>query len=157
MSSNSKNELEQHISDVFPKTAKCHLKTYGSSGTKETLDSYCVLPMNNFNGKFYFFLWFWYLAILTWTGVFLCFRIITIASSSVRTYIFFGRAKSNTTTEINLIMKRIWFGEWFILMQLCKNMHPEIFHDLVTDLHDRFYPERSEDEKVYIRMIDNPA
>ena len=30
----------------------------------------------------------------------------------------------NSRTEIVLIMKKIWFGDWFILMQLCKNMQP---------------------------------
>jgi hypothetical protein len=34
-------------------------------------------------------------------------------------------------------MEKLWFGDWFLLMQLCKNMNPSIFHDLVIDLRDR--------------------
>ena len=36
-------------------------------------------------------------------------------------------------------MEKLWFGDWFILLQLCKNMNPTVFHDLVTDLRDRYF------------------
>jgi hypothetical protein len=36
-----------------------------------------------------------------------------------------------------VVMEKLWFGDWFLLMQLCKNMNPAIFHDLVIDLRDR--------------------
>ena len=35
------------------------------------------------------------------------------------------------------VMERFWFGDWFILMQLCKNMDDMVFHELVIDLKDR--------------------
>ena len=71
-------------------------------------------------------------------------------------------------------MEKIWFGDWFILMQICKNIHPETFHHLVTDLREkyvdtmrklfhktnkffRFYPNFVEEEKKFIRMLENPA
>merc|ERR1711902_481855 len=95
MSSTSGDNLEKEIARVFPKIGKCTINTYGVSGTIQTDDRFCVLPLNNFNGKFYFFLWFWYLLVLSWTSIFFCFRIITIASSSVRSYIFMGRACSS--------------------------------------------------------------
>ncbi len=36
-----------------------------------------------------------------------------------------------------VVMEKLWFGDWFILMQLCKNMNQAVFHDLVIDLRDR--------------------
>ena len=50
---------------------------------------------------------------------------------------FCGRSKSSSRHDVGLIMDHFWFGDWFILMQLAKNMHPEVFHDLVVDLKDR--------------------
>ena len=75
---------------------------------------------------------------------------------------------------MSLIMEKIEFGDWFILMQICKNIHPETFHHLVTDLREkyvdtirklfyktnkffRFYPNFVEEEKKFIRMLENPA
>ena len=54
-------------------------------------------------------------------------------------------------------MDRLWFGDWFILMQvvcviffeeilfirfsqLCKNMDPVVFHELVLDLKEKMEP-----------------
>ena len=55
------------------------------------------------------------------------------------------------------MMDRLWFGDWFILMQvvcviffeeilfirfsqLCKNMDPVVFHELVLDLKEKMEP-----------------
>lgn len=47
------------MDEVFPKVAKCTFHKYGASGTVETHDGLCVLPLNIFNEKIYIFLWFW--------------------------------------------------------------------------------------------------
>lgn len=44
---------------VFPKVAKCTFHMSGASGSLETHDGLCVLPLNIFNEKIYIFLWFW--------------------------------------------------------------------------------------------------
>ena len=68
------------IAKVFPKVTKCTFHRYGPSGTIVNLDGLCILPINIINEKIYVFLWFWYLAIITWTCVFFCFRVVTIVS-----------------------------------------------------------------------------
>lgn len=50
---------------------------------------------------------------------------------------FCGRTRSSRREDVAIIFEKLWFGDWFILMQLCKNMHPEIFRDLVIDLRNR--------------------
>ena len=39
-------------------------------------------------------------------------------------------------------------------MQLCKNMNPIVFHDLVTDLRDRIDPEREDNLEMGSVIID---
>jgi hypothetical protein len=51
--------------------------------------------------------------------------------------VFCGRSKSSNRADVAIIMEKMWLGDWFILMQLCQNMNPMVFHDLVTDLRDR--------------------
>jgi len=132
------------MAKVFPKMSKCTFHKYGPSGTIINHDGLCILPINIINEKIYVFLWFWFLVLLSWTIVFLLFRTITIFSRYSRYLVFCGRAKSSNRGDIQVIMDKFWFGDWFILMQLCKHMDPMVFHDLVIDLRDRIGPKRSE-------------
>merc|ERR1712226_1538467 len=129
------------MAKVFPKMSKCTFHKYGPSGTIINHDGLCILPINIINEKIFVFLWFWFLALITWTVIFFCFRTVTIFS---RYLVFCGRAKSSNRADIAIVMEKFWFGDWFILMQLCKNMDPMVFHDLVSDLRDRIDPKRSD-------------
>ena len=74
-----------------------------------------------------------------------------------RYLVFCSRAKSSNCGDIAIVMDRLWFGDWFILMQvvcviffeeilfirfsqLCKNMDPVVFHELVLDLKEKMEP-----------------
>jgi len=132
------------MAKVFPKMTKCTFHKYGPSGTIQNHDGLCILPINIINEKIYVFLWFWFLALITWTCVFFCFRVVTIVSKYSRYLVFCGRSKSSNRGDVAIVMEKLWFGDWFILMQLCKNMNPMVFHDLVTDLRDRMDPKRAD-------------
>merc|ERR1712096_551080 len=125
------------MAKVFPKMSKCTFHKYGPSGTIMNHDGLCILPINIINEKIYVFLWFWFLALITWTCVFFCFRVVTIVSKYSRYLVFCGRAKSSHRADVAIVMEKLWFGDWFILMQLCKNMNAMVFEDLVVDLKDR--------------------
>ena len=54
---------------VFPRMTKCIYKKFGSSGTIQTHDALCLLPINVINEKIYVFLWFWLIALAALTAV----------------------------------------------------------------------------------------
>ena len=85
----------------------------------------------------YVFLWFWYLTLITWSCVFFCYRVVTIVSKYSRYLIFCVRCKSSKRSDVDIVTEKLWFGDWFILMQLCKNMNPMVFHELVIDLSEK--------------------
>jgi len=133
-------ERADPMARVFPKMTKCTFHKYGPSGTIVNHDGLCILPINIINEKIYVFLWFWFLLLVIWTSVFLSFRATTIFSRYCRFLVFCSRAKSSSCVDIAVVMDRLWFGDWFILMQLCKNMDPVVFHELVLDLKERVEP-----------------
>lgn len=140
-------EMEDRVdpmAKVFPKMSKCTFHKYGPSGTIQSHDGLCILPINIINEKIYVFIWFWYVALIVWTSIFFVFRCITVFSRYSRYLVFCGRSKSSNRGDIALVMDKFWFGDWFIVMQLCKNMDPNVFHDLVTDLRDRMDPKRND-------------
>jgi len=122
---------------VFPKMSKCTFHKYGASGTIQNHDGLCILPINIIIEKIYVLLWFWFVGVAVWTGIFLCFRITLMASTRARLLVFCGRSRSNKSSDIATVMEKCWFGDYFILMQLAKNINPTVFHDLVIDLKDR--------------------
>ena len=124
------------MAKIFPKMSKCIFQQYGPSGTIMKHDGLCILPINVINEKIYIFLWFWFLALITWSCVFFAFRVVTIISKHFRYLVFCGRSKSSNRGDITMIMEKLWFGDWFILMQLYKNMNPMVFHHLVIDLKE---------------------
>jgi len=128
---------------TFPKMAKCTFHKYGPSGTIQNHDGLCILPMNIIIEKIYVFLWFWYVCLATWTGIFLIYRIALIASSRMRFMIFKNKApKDSHDGDIGAITDQLWLGDWVMLMQLAKNMNQEVFANLINDLKDNLDPKR---------------
>ena len=46
---------------LFIQVTKCTFHKYGPSGTIQTIDGLCILPLNIINEKIYVFLWFWFI------------------------------------------------------------------------------------------------
>lgn len=59
---------------VFPRVTKCTFHKYGASGTIQTHDSLCVLPLNIVNEKTYIFIWFWYMVLAQMLALLVIFR-----------------------------------------------------------------------------------
>ena len=73
----SGQDMEKRVdpmAKVFPKMSKCTFHKYGPSGTIMNHDGLCILPINIINEKIYVFLWFWFVGLAIWTGIYLCFR-----------------------------------------------------------------------------------
>ncbi len=117
---------------VFPKVAKCTFQRFGPTGTIETFDGLCVLPINILNEKIYIFLWFWFVILSIITGIFLVYRLILICSRAARKSAL--RARANLLVDewtIGRIVDRITIGDWFFLMQLGMNLDPFVFAKLL--------------------------
>ena len=136
-------ERDDPMNRVFPKVTKCTFYNYGPSGTVERKDGLCVLAMNIINEKIYVFLWFWYIALTVWTAVHLMIRIVTVASKYCRYLLFCNRCRSLNRNDVSTVLRKCYYGDWFILMQLSKHVNPAIFHDVILDLRDRMDAKRA--------------
>ena len=133
---------------VFPKVTKCSFHLYGPSGTVENKDGLCILALNIISEKIYVFLWVWYVLLTVWTAIHVMFRMISILFAKVRYMVFCKRMKSVrrkvNRNDISAVLRKCKYGDYFLLMQMCKNMHPDIFHDVVMDLRDRLDLKRAQ-------------
>ena len=118
---------------VFPKVTKCTFRKYGSSGTVETHDGLCVLPLNIFNEKIYIFLWFWFTILALVSGLGLIYRICTFFKP-VRRIVLGARSRMASDDDLDVVSRYCKIGDWFLLNQLAKNMDPIIFKEFIADL-----------------------
>ncbi|KAF2349606.1 Innexin [Trinorchestia longiramus] len=112
---------------VFPKVTKCTFHKYGTSGTIETHDGLCVLPLNILNEKIYIILWFWLIVLATISGVGLVYRIATF-SKSVRNKIMAYRCPLNEKLDLEIVNHKSRYGDWFLLHRLTANGHTQTDH-----------------------------
>ena len=68
------------MSRVFPRMTKCLYQKYGPSGTIQTHDALCMLPINVINEKLYVFLWFWLIILVIVTGINIVYHAVLLCS-----------------------------------------------------------------------------
>uniref|UniRef100_A0A6M2DL53 Innexin n=1 Tax=Xenopsylla cheopis TaxID=163159 RepID=A0A6M2DL53_XENCH len=122
------------MSRIFPKTAKCTLTDYGPSGTKQIKDALCVLPLNIVNEKLYALLWFWFVGLALLSGLALLYRVLVFSCAEVRVWLLLAQTKNISKGLIRSLVYSRHAGDWFILQQLYKNLHPDVFQDIISDL-----------------------
>jgi len=145
---------------VFPKLTKCTFHKYGASGTVEKKDGLCVLPQNIINEKIFLFVWFWLVFVAVVTGMFLIYRIVTLAGAQLRVaLITVHGGKSVKRSDVEAILETTsfsWFnkvGDWFILNLLCKNLNVLVVNDLIKGLHKDLEGNNSNTETL--KFMDN--
>lgn len=120
------------MTKIFPKLTKCTYMKYGPSGSKELRDALCVLPLNVLNEKLFIFLWFWLYCLTVFSIAAVIFRICILCVSRFRVYLLMAQARYISRKNAEVIVKRLSFGDYFILYQLGKSLNPLVYKDLVT-------------------------
>ena len=117
---------------VFPRLTKCTFQKYGYSGTIETYDALCFLPLNIVNEKIYVVLWFWFAFLLLVTGTYLAYRFVLMLVPTAR----FFRLKSIAPSTDKKYLKKLSSrrGNWFILQFIANHMKPSHFRDLIDEV-----------------------
>merc|ERR1719312_1240458 len=120
---------------VFPRVTKCTFKKFGPSGTLQTHDSLCVLPVNIINEKIYVFLWFWLLILGAITAFALLYSGFLLLAPSVRHMLLRSRAahQSGALNALDQVNRFMEVGDWKIFYILGINMEPLVFGELMEE------------------------
>ncbi|XP_015111877.1 innexin inx2-like [Diachasma alloeum] len=126
------------MSRLFPKVTKCTIHTFGSSGSQQTHDALCVLPLNVVNEKTFVFVWFWLVFLACIGSLNLLYRIILFAHYKTRIYILRANTRILTNAQVEAVVGGLNFGDWFLLHQLAQNVNPIVYRELVSELATKF-------------------
>ncbi|XP_063593185.1 innexin inx3-like isoform X2 [Penaeus indicus] len=112
------------LDKVFPDKAaervtKCTWHKFGASGSLQTHDALCVLPMNVMNEKTFLVLWFVQVATAAVCVAVLSSHLLLVASPALRNGLLSFLTHSETAKEPLLcVLHESDFGDWFLLFHL---------------------------------------
>ncbi|XP_057326132.1 innexin inx1 [Microplitis mediator] len=119
---------------VFPRVTKCIFHKYGASGTIQTHDSLCILPLNIVNEKTYIFIWFWFIILSVFLVCLMIYRASLIFMPSVRPYVLKYSGRLLSIEVCSNISKKLDLGDWWLLYILQSNMDSLVYRDLLEEL-----------------------
>lgn len=120
--------------EVFPRVTKCTFLLFGPSGTVQTHDIMCVLALNVINEKIFIFLWFWLIMLATLTCVSFLYRLLVFFVPAVRNSILQKRAQLRYKITLDTLASKLYFGDYFILHLIGKNLEIMTFTSLLEEL-----------------------
>ena len=88
------------MSRVFPRMTKCLYQKYGPSGTIQTHDALCMLPINVINEKLYVFIWFWLILLIILTGAGIVYHLVLVLSPSTLSQMIKRRLRHKVGNQI---------------------------------------------------------
>jgi len=143
------------MSRVFPRMTKCLYQKYGPSGSIQTHDALCMLPINVINEKIYVFIWFWLIFLAVVTTLSVLYHLILILSPSTLSHMIKRRLrhKDGISDILDDITNNFQFGDWKLLHILAYNMTPVIFGEFVLELDTQL----GEKEEAELKPNDSNA
>lgn len=122
---------------IFPRVTKCTFHKFGASGSIQTHDSLCILPLNIVNEKTYIFLWFWYIILAVVLILLVIYRLVIIFVPSIRPRLLHARSRTLDMETAALVSRRTDIGDWWLLYMLARNIDPLIYRELICELAKR--------------------
>ena len=119
---------------IFPRVTKCSFYKYGPSGTIQTHDSICVLPINIINEKIYVFLWFWLIILSFISIVGLISHVVSMLIPQITKMNLKSRAMNRKDVNLDDLGRHFEIGDWKLLYILGTNMEPLVFGEFLQEL-----------------------
>ena len=120
---------------VFPRVTKCSFYKYGPSGTVQTHDAICVLPVNIVNEKIYVFLWFWLIILAAFTVIGLLYHIFLLVTPAVTRMTLRSQSMNQQDLPLEEMGNHFELGDWKLLYILSRNMEPLVFGEFIKELY----------------------
>ncbi|XP_015781504.1 innexin inx2-like [Tetranychus urticae] len=139
---------------IFPRLTKCSFHKFGASGSLETYDTLCFMPMNIVNEKIFVILWFWFLILTVITIYHLFCRLCSHFSVMYRLRALKKVApcadKDNATTDEVAFFKymvKVSPGRAFVLHMIAKNLKPICFRRQMELVRKKHFEKDKESKK----------
>ncbi|XP_064457640.1 innexin inx2-like [Ornithodoros turicata] len=133
------------MTKIFPKMTKCRFHRFGTSGDVQKHDSICLLPLNIINEKVYIFLWFWLIVLAVVSALDIIYRAVVCRFPRYRYLLLRALSRMVNPSDMDQIVRKAHYGDWFVLYLLKDNMQALFFRDVVAGFAKKLRDERHPD------------
>ncbi|KAG5891732.1 hypothetical protein JTB14_000335 [Gonioctena quinquepunctata] len=130
-------KLVNPMNSVFPKIAKCTYFRYGASGSVETRDALCILPLNVLNEKLFLVLWYWFFILLVVSLLCIMYRGLFLFLPKFRIYLLRAHSRNLDKKKAMFIVSKISYADFFVLYKVGKNINPMIYKELLNSIYEQ--------------------
>jgi len=131
----SNGNVGHQLSSLFPETASCTFEIIGWGGKMESKHAVCVLPMNVLHFSFFHFFFYW-TSVLSVSTLLVSVCRIFYTSRMVREVVL--RYGTNLKkSDVQNVVSKLDYSSYMLLLHLKSNLAPQIFEDLILDIHSR--------------------
>merc|ERR1712038_1662709 len=119
----------------FPTMVGCDMTTGGRGGQEEGNNVLCILSQNIINEKIYLVLWFWFVFLMAIGSLQILFHLCVITIPALRSLFLawaLGTPMESIEKKKKLFQNSV--GNWFLLLQIGKNMDPIFFENFLEGL-----------------------
>jgi hypothetical protein len=123
---------------IFPKVTKCTLSTYGPSGSVQSHDALCVMPVNVLNDKIYLVAWFVLLGVSVLIVAFHVAAAVVLLSRSLRTkllLLYLDPRQKEQRSRVSRFVNAANLADHLLLFLLAHNLGRMAFRRLVDSLY----------------------
>lgn len=123
---------------LFPKMIRCKFYKYGPSGTVQSLNPVCLLPLNVINEKIYLLIWYWLVILIGVSSYIIIKRVLYLINACVRRkYPILIKATLGpgiSWNKFNALNKKLSLSDWMLLEQIKPHLHPYSYEQLLENI-----------------------
>ncbi len=127
-------------SHVFPRSAICHFHKHSFNFENEvnSQDILCLLPINLIIEKVFLLLWFWFFSLSSISVFDLFSHLFFYISPRIRLLSLKSESHLCDSEQLDLVLRRCKFGDWFLLKILVKNLNANDFRIIICEFSKKY-------------------
>lgn len=120
---------------LFPILTKCSLHIFGPSGSTQTEDALCLLPVNMINQKVFVVIWLWLALLLIISVLVIVSSILTAHLPGLRRKVLSKQVgEKSASYMVCSLGDMLKYGDWLVISRLNSHFSPDVAKVILTEL-----------------------
>merc|ERR1711953_736475 len=132
------------LCNLFPTVVSCNVYTGGATGNNDVHNLLCLLSNNLFNQYYFLIIWFWWVSLLSVSGLGLVYRLVEILLPPVSRWVFLRKLEPHGVQLRDCwrqkTFEKLSPADLFLLGRICQNLKGSQISQVLKELDKRTEP-----------------